>query len=56
MRCRMHIGWQLLTHTVNIQTEQQTNLDEDGYNLLLKQLMFILLLIPIYNIIIIFLP
>lgn len=60
MCCQMHKGWQLLTHTVNkqtdIHTEQQTNRDEDGYNLLLKQLMFILSLIPIYNIIIIIPP
>lgn len=40
----------------DIHTEQQTNWDEDGYNLLLKQLMFILSLILIYNITIIFLP
>lgn len=60
MCCQMHIGWQLLTHTVNKQTNihtgQQTNQDEDGYNLLLKQLMFIRSIIPIYNIIIISLP
>jgi len=58
MCCQMHKGWQQLTHTVNKQTdihrEQQTNLDEDGYNLLLKHLMCILSLVPIYNIIIIF--
>lgn len=56
MWCQMHIGRQPLTHTVNKQTdihrEQQTTRDEDGYNLLLKQLMFILSLIPIYIIII----
>lgn len=56
MCCQMHIGWQLLTQSINKQTytekSKQTR-DEDGYNLLLKQLMFILSLIPIYNIIII---
>ena len=50
--CQMHIGWQLLTLSANKRTctKEQTKPDEDGYNLLLKQLMFILSLVPIYNI------
>lgn len=48
----MHIGWQLLLRSANkwTCTEEQTKPGEDGYNLLLKQLMFILSLILIYNI------
>lgn len=60
MGCQVHIGWQPLTHTVSKQTdihgEQQTNRDEGGYNLLLKQLMFILSLIPIYSFISLIFP
>lgn len=52
MCCQMHIGWQLLTDSANKQTctEEQTKPDEDGYNLRLKQPMFILSLVPICNI------
>lgn len=52
MCCQMHIGWQLLTQSANKQTrtEEQTKPDQDGYNLQLKQLMFILSLILICNI------
>lgn len=57
MGCQIHKGWQLQTRAVNKQTdinrEQQTNRHEDGYNLLLKQMMFRLSLVPIYNVVII---
>lgn len=51
-------GRQLLTKSVNKKDvrRQTRTWDKDGYNLLLKQLMFILTLVSIYNINITSLP